>query len=62
MKSRLCSLPAMSRDAVPAWTAPAPDDAAMLKLATGSGCMICHHIEPGTTGPDGLGPIGATWR
>jgi cytochrome c len=47
---------------VPAWTAPAPDDAAMLKLATGSGCMICHHIEPGTTGPDGLGPIGATWR
>ena len=40
----------------------APDDAAMLKLATGSGCMTCHHVEPGAKGPDGLPPIGPAWR
>jgi cytochrome c len=62
MKSRLFSLLAMSMAALPAWAAPAADDAAMLKLATGSGCMTCHHIEPGAKGPDGLAPIGPAWR
>lgn len=38
-----------------------PDDA-MQKLATASGCMTCHHIEPGAKGPDGLPPIGPAWR
>ena len=37
------------------------DDAA-LKLATNSGCMTCHHVEPGAKGPDGLPPIGPAWR
>lgn len=35
---------------------------AMVKLATNSGCMTCHHIEPGGKGPDGLAPIGPAWR
>ena len=46
--------------AAPAWAA--ADDSAMLKLANGSGCMTCHHIEPGTLGPNGMAPIGPAWR
>ncbi len=42
--------------------AAAPDDAAMQKLATDSGCMTCHRIEPGGAGPQGLAPIGPAWR
>ncbi|MBL8328958.1 MAG: c-type cytochrome [Rubrivivax sp.] len=38
------------------------DDKAMLKLATDSGCMTCHSLEPGAKGPDGLAPIGPPWR
>jgi len=40
----------------------AGNDAAMVKLATDSGCMTCHHVEPGSKGPDGLPPIGPDWR
>ena len=40
----------------------AGDDDAMLKLATTSGCMTCHHIEPGGKGPNGLAPIGPAWK
>ncbi|WP_251970224.1 c-type cytochrome [Sphaerotilus microaerophilus] len=39
-----------------------PNDDAMLKLATTSGCMTCHHIEPGGKGPEGLPPIGPAWK
>jgi len=46
--------------ASPSW-AEGKDDA-MLKLATNSGCMTCHHIEPGAKGPDGMDPIGPAWR
>jgi cytochrome c len=43
--------------------AAAPDgDAAMLKLANQSGCMTCHHVDPGAKGPNGLAPIGPAWR
>lgn len=62
MASRFLSLTLIALAALPAWAAPAADDAAMLKLATGSGCMTCHHIEPGAKGPDGLPPIGPAWR
>jgi cytochrome c len=62
MKSRIFSLMALSIAALPALGAPAADDAAMLKLATGSGCMTCHHIDAGAKGPDGLAPIGPAWR
>jgi cytochrome c len=37
-------------------------DEAMLKLASQSGCMTCHHIDTGAKGPDGLPPIGPAWR
>jgi cytochrome c len=47
--------------AAPAWAA-AGDDEAVIKLATGAGCMTCHHIEPGAKGPNGLPPIGPAWR
>ena len=40
----------------------AATDDAMLKLASTSGCMTCHHIDPGAKGPDGLPPIGPAWR
>lgn len=39
-----------------------PADPAMLKLASTSGCLTCHHVEPGAKGPDGLLPIGPAWR
>ena len=41
--------------------ADSPDDA-MRKLALTSGCMTCHHVEPGAAGPDGLAPIGPAWH
>ena len=37
-------------------------DDTMHKLANTSGCMTCHHIEPGAKGPNGLAPIGPAWR
>jgi cytochrome c len=37
-------------------------DEAMVKLATSSGCMTCHQIEPGAQGPQGLPPIGPAWK
>lgn len=37
-------------------------DDPMLKLATSSGCMTCHQIEPGGKGPEGLAPIGPAWK
>jgi cytochrome c len=60
MKRTLISLFALLLGAA-AWAAPA-DDAAALKLATGSGCMTCHNIEPGAKGPNGMAPIGPAWR
>lgn len=62
MASRILPLTLIALAALPARAAPAADDAAMLKLATGSGCMTCHHIEPGAQGPEGLAPIGPAWR
>lgn len=40
----------------PAWAT--DDGAAMLKLASTSGCMTCLHIEHGAKGPNGLAPTG----
>lgn len=45
----------------PAWGAPGDDDA-VLKLATGSGCMACHHIKPGAQGSNGVPALGPAWR
>ena len=37
-------------------------DDAMLKLASTSGCITCHSLEPGGKGPDGLAPVGPAWK
>jgi cytochrome c len=42
--------------------ADATKDDAMRALASKSGCMTCHHIDPGGKGPDGLAPIGPAWK
>ena len=54
-------LAALALAAAPAARADSKDDS-MLKLASASGCMTCHHIEPGAKGPDGLPPVGPAWR
>ena len=61
MKSLIWTVGCLVFAMAPAANASA-DDAAMLKLAMSSGCMTCHHIEPGGKGPDGLAPIGPAWR
>lgn len=43
-------------------TQAATNDDAMLALASHSGCMTCHHVDPGAKGPDGLAPVGPAWR
>ena len=40
----------------------AADDRAMLQLASSAGCLTCHAVEPGATGPNGLPPVGPPWR
>src|SRR5947207_15019970 len=37
-------------------------DSTMRALASHSGCLACHHIDPGAKGPDGGAPIGPAWR
>lgn len=44
-----------------AW-ADAKLDGEMRTLATNSGCFICHHVESGSTGPNGMKPIGPNWE
>lgn len=41
---------------------PAENDAAMVRLATRSGCMACHAILPSPKRADGLPPIAPAWR
>jgi cytochrome c len=42
--------------------ADATNDAAMKALALNSGCLICHHVETGSLGPNGMAPIGPNWE
>jgi cytochrome c len=60
-KQALCLLAGL---AIVSTTAFAGDkkDEAMLALANKSGCMACHHVEPGSTGPDGMAPVGPAWK
>jgi cytochrome c len=37
-------------------------DSAMFDLARTSGCFTCHRIDPVGKGPDGLLPVGPSWR
>lgn len=48
--------------AAPALATPAEYEAAMLKLASDSGCMACHTILPAPKRADGLPPIAPAWR
>jgi len=48
--------------AAPARATQAEYEAAMLKLATDSGCMTCHSILPTPKRADGLPPIAPAWR
>jgi cytochrome c len=58
---RLFAVAASAALAAPAMAQAGHNDA-MVKLATQSGCMTCHQIEPGGKGPDGMAPIGPPWR
>ena len=62
MKVLLCAVAALSITASPARANPAENDAAMLRLATSSGCMVCHSILPAPKRSDGLPPIAPAWR
>jgi cytochrome c len=53
---------ALSMVANAAVATPAENDAAMLRLATYSGCMACHSILPAPRRADGLPPIAPAWR
>ena len=59
---RIAVLSAATSGIAGAVQAAGASDDAMLKLASASGCMTCHHIEPGGKGPDGLPPIGPAWK
>ncbi len=48
--------------ATAAQATPAENDAAMLRLATDSGCMACHSVQPAPRRADGLPPIAPAWR
>lgn len=34
---------------------------AMLRIAGQAGCLVCHAVEAGGTGPAGLKPVGPAW-
>lgn len=40
----------------------AAQNADMLQLASTSGCLTCHSVEPGKTGPNGIAPVGPAWQ
>ncbi len=39
-----------------------PADPAMLRLASQSGCLTCHHIEATPPDPDAALPVGPAWE
>jgi cytochrome c len=39
-----------------------PSDPAMLKLASRSGCLTCHHVEAAPQDPKGSLPVGPAWE
>lgn len=62
MKNSTCLAMLACLAAAPFAASAATRDDAMLALANNAGCLICHHVEPGAKGPDGLPPIGPAWR
>ena len=57
-----CVVAALLFTCAPVLANEAEYDAAMLKLATRSGCMACHSILPTPQRADGLPPIAPAWR
>jgi cytochrome c len=53
---------ALSGSAVAADAVDAGGDGAMLKMASASGCMVCHRVDPAPPGPDGVLPLSPAWR
>jgi cytochrome c len=62
MRILLFAVVALFAAATPVRANEAENDAAMLKLATHSGCMACHSILPNPKRADGLPPIAPAWR
>ena len=62
MRTLSCAAAAVLLSATGAFATPAEYEAAMLKLATESGCMACHTILPAPKRADGLPPIAPAWR
>jgi cytochrome c len=57
-----CAVAALFVAVTPVRANRAENDAAMLELATNSGCMACHSILPMPKRADGLPPIAPAWR
>lgn len=62
MRIMLCTLAALSIVGPTVHANPAENDAAMVSLATRSGCMACHSILPLPKRADGLPPVAPAWR
>ena len=62
MRILSCAVAALFIATTPARATPAENDAAMLELATRSGCMACHSILPLPKRADGLPAIAPAWR
>jgi len=62
MRIFACAVAGLLFAAAPVRANEAENDAAMLKLATHSGCMACHSILPAPKRADGLPPIAPAWR
>lgn len=58
----LVTMAAIGFAATSARATPAENDAAMVQMATTSGCMVCHTILPAPKRSDGLPPIAPAWR
>lgn len=62
MRILSCAAAALFIATTPVRATPAENDAAMVDLATRSGCMACHSILPLPKRADGLPPIAPAWR
>jgi len=62
MRILLCTLVVLSITARPVRANPAENDAAMVRLATQSGCTACHSVLPLPRRTDGLPPVAPAWR
>jgi cytochrome c len=60
-KCRIVLVAALSLSATAA-LAESEMDIEMKHLALNSGCFICHHVESGSPGPNGMAPIGPAWQ